>query len=280
MLDNTPSTYSLQPSNGLPIPSWTGSVSDDNLNKLSKLLELLSNVDDVRKYIPKFVRRNAIMFQKAFSILECDGNEMTPKRVLKNSIENRSSNNQIKRKLFSGKPNSKVYRIDIRLKNNIKSNSSSKMGKQGMTPLRKVGENYSISLDPEMNINRGKYIRRNNTNNNNSRINNKRSILNGNNDSGYWERIKINDERKQVESKIKAKASREQIDINKNKYHLRKYRSGINPENNSSLNTPYQYKATKFGNEPFGNYLNSNDYINLYAKISTSNFGNSNLQFE
>ena len=280
MLDNTPSTYSLQPSNGLPIPSWTGSVSDYNLNKLSKLLELLSNVDDVRKYIPKFVRRNAIMFQKAFSILECDGNEMTPKRVLKNSIENRSSNNQIKRKLFSGKPNSKVYRIDIRLKNNIKSNSSSKMGKQGMTPLRKVGENYSISLDPEMNINRGKYIRRNNTNNNNSRINNKRSILNGNNDSGYWERIKINDERKQVESKIKAKASREQIDINKNKYHLRKYRSGINPENNSSLNTPYQYKATKFGNEPFGNYLNSNDYINLYAKISTSNFGNSNLQFE
>jgi len=280
LLDNTPSTYSLQPSNGLPIPSWTGSVSDYNLNKLSKLLELLSNVDDVRKYIPKFVRRNAIMFQKAFSILECDGNEMTPKRVLKNSIENRSSNNQIKRKLFSGKPNSKVYRIDIRLKNNIKSNSSSKMGKQGMTPLRKVGENYSISLDPEMNINRGKYIRRNNTNNNNSRINNKRSILNGNNDSGYWERIKINDERKQVESKIKAKASREQIDINKNKYHLRKYRSGINPENNSSLNTPYQYKATKFGNEPFGNYLNSNDYINLYAKISTSNFGNSNLQFE
>ena len=68
-MDNTPSTYSMQPSNGLPIPSWTGNSSDDHLYRIAHILEKLSEVDDVRSYIPQIVRNARVLYSKASAIL-------------------------------------------------------------------------------------------------------------------------------------------------------------------------------------------------------------------
>jgi Dullard-like phosphatase family protein len=48
LLDNTPSTYSLQPDNGVPIPSFMGDAADDELMRVLPRLRVLAAAKDVR----------------------------------------------------------------------------------------------------------------------------------------------------------------------------------------------------------------------------------------
>lgn len=67
IVDNLPSSYSNHPSNGLPIESWYGSISDRELDMTFKVLECLSSVHDVRDYIPKIVVSNKISMGNLYS---------------------------------------------------------------------------------------------------------------------------------------------------------------------------------------------------------------------
>ena len=58
-------SYVFNQENGLPITSWYDDKGDNELYQLSPLLEFLSNVSDVRKYIPKMVENNTISYVKA-----------------------------------------------------------------------------------------------------------------------------------------------------------------------------------------------------------------------
>jgi len=53
IIDNTPEVYKLHRDNAIPIPSWFDDVRDDCLIRLIPLLEQLSEVGDVRHFIPK-----------------------------------------------------------------------------------------------------------------------------------------------------------------------------------------------------------------------------------
>ena len=62
ILDNNPTAYSLNHYNGFPIKSWFEDKNDDELLKITPILEFLSYVPDVREYIKKIVSQNKVQF--------------------------------------------------------------------------------------------------------------------------------------------------------------------------------------------------------------------------
>jgi len=68
----------------LPILSWYDDPKDRCLFELIPLLESLAEVDDVRKYIPKFVTTDhKVDFQRASHVLS----NSTPKNMKKQKME-------------------------------------------------------------------------------------------------------------------------------------------------------------------------------------------------
>lgn len=57
IVDNSPNAYHFHPENAVPILSWYDDPDDKCLFEMLPLLEALSQVDDVRKVIPRFVNR-------------------------------------------------------------------------------------------------------------------------------------------------------------------------------------------------------------------------------
>lgn len=70
IIDNSPSSYSLQPCNGIPIKSWVGDKNDEELKELMSVLELLAKVDDVRDYLRELVIDNKINYEDAMKLLK------------------------------------------------------------------------------------------------------------------------------------------------------------------------------------------------------------------
>ena len=69
IIDNSPNSYALQPENAFPILSWYDDPADRCLDQMIPLLENISTVDDVRKYIPLFVKNNEIDYAAAHRVL-------------------------------------------------------------------------------------------------------------------------------------------------------------------------------------------------------------------
>ena len=57
IIDNNPTSYALNKSNGIPIQTWIDDPNDKELIKLIPLLKYLANVDDVRPIIKKIVNK-------------------------------------------------------------------------------------------------------------------------------------------------------------------------------------------------------------------------------
>jgi len=68
IIDNSPTSYMLQPECGLPILSWYDDPQDRALYEMIPLLIELSKVHDVRDAIPNFVRANQIEFPLAIQV--------------------------------------------------------------------------------------------------------------------------------------------------------------------------------------------------------------------
>ena len=62
ILDNSPNSYILNKENGLPITTWFDDEDDRELYNITQILEFLSDVDDVRVFIPKFVIGDEISY--------------------------------------------------------------------------------------------------------------------------------------------------------------------------------------------------------------------------
>ena len=56
--------------NGLPILSWFDNREDKELLYFQPLLKFLAKVDDVRKYIKKFIKNNSINYEIANKIIK------------------------------------------------------------------------------------------------------------------------------------------------------------------------------------------------------------------
>jgi RNA polymerase II subunit A small phosphatase-like protein len=68
IIDNSPTSYMLQPECALPILSWYEDMKDKALYDLIPLLIELSKVDDVREAIPRFVKNNIVDFPLAMRL--------------------------------------------------------------------------------------------------------------------------------------------------------------------------------------------------------------------
>ena len=88
IIDNNPISYAVNQDNGIPILTWHYDKNDNELMKLIPILEFLSNVEDVRLYIIKFVKRNTN--EVDFNVVNEILNEN--KRINLNNNNNTNSN--------------------------------------------------------------------------------------------------------------------------------------------------------------------------------------------
>ena len=70
IVDNSPIAYTFDSDNGLPIKTWIDDPDDRELMKLVPILEFLSKVKDVRKFIDQFVYNNKILYEEALEIIK------------------------------------------------------------------------------------------------------------------------------------------------------------------------------------------------------------------
>lgn len=107
ILDNIPASYCLQPRNGIPIKSWLGDPNDTELKKYTPLLEKLSKVTDVRKYIQEIVEKNTnkIQFNKC-GIMNRKNDEEEGPSPLNDVGELFEKGIGFLKKLFGGRSNS------------------------------------------------------------------------------------------------------------------------------------------------------------------------------
>ena len=83
LVDNNPISYSYNICNGIPIKTWHYDKTDQELIKLIPVLRFLSNVNDVRDYIPKFVDNDEIDFRKINLMINEISNENVQNKYLK-----------------------------------------------------------------------------------------------------------------------------------------------------------------------------------------------------
>ena len=76
ILDNNPTAYSLNHYNGFPIKSWFEDKNDDELLKITPILEFLSYVPDVRDYIKKIVSQNQVQFDQVKQVIRNYNNNL------------------------------------------------------------------------------------------------------------------------------------------------------------------------------------------------------------
>ena len=93
IIDNNPISYLYNKDNGIPIISWHSCRSDKELFKLIPLLELLSNVDDVRIIIKKVVNGSFINYTEV--------NKLIKKNCLNNIKINNDDKNDDNKNIFT-----------------------------------------------------------------------------------------------------------------------------------------------------------------------------------
>ena len=178
IVDNSPLCYSLHPENGLPISNWFEDKSDRELFKIVPILEFLSNVRDVREFIPRFVGYdNQIDYIRAKQIINNSSSRVNTRdnkeEKQKNSNNNNNNNNNNK---------SKGKEINIQIINNSSRNNNNKnnlFGKQKLVEIAMKNIIASVNRNCAKNI-----INQNSTKNNNNIINynqNQNPVKNNNN---------------------------------------------------------------------------------------------------
>ena len=86
IVDNSPLAYLLNSDNGLPILTWFDDRNDQELYKITPVLEFLSGVPDVREYIGKIVVNNEISYINARKVIN-EYNEKNKKKINENEIK-------------------------------------------------------------------------------------------------------------------------------------------------------------------------------------------------
>lgn len=249
LVDNNPISYSINQQNGIPILTWQYDKSDKELLKLIPVLELLSNVDDVRSYIPRFVELNEINYTKV--------------KVLMNEFDN--ENNQ--KKYLRSRPRSNTKILHERKENNSdqrKSNLNNSVKKEN---IKKNINNSNNNLTRSQIISEGKTNKYFNNNNSNQKA---KSQSNNNKNSAKNNKEKKDNNKKKsseemIESKFKDYLTNNEE--NNKKEHERK-----NLYNNSS------YKRDNYLQKDI--ISNNNNYSTKTQNVNNSSSSNNRFEFK
>ena len=194
IVDNSPLSYAFHPKNGIPILTWFEDKNDRELYEIIPILEFLSNVPDVRDFIPKFVEDNKINYEKV--------NEFIKNYKVKEIYISENKNDEKTKKHNNYKNNEKEINIEIINnntynnyidKNSINNDINNKENKREKSRANKdnlvememkniiasVNPNSFIQNDPQLKNNKGNSknkiisIQTKNKNKEESKINNK-----------------------------------------------------------------------------------------------------------
>ena len=165
IVDNSPLSYSFHPNNGLPILSWFDDYNDNELDKITPILIFLSNVEDVREYIPKLVKNNEISYLDAEKLLEEQGlisdyfssQIIKTENILENSKQEKSLKTSISKDEKENNDNEnkkKIKKLNINIQivqNNINNINNIISGKQNKDMKNKLVKYLEIINDTEKN---------------------------------------------------------------------------------------------------------------------------------
>ncbi len=152
IVDNSPLSYSLHPKNGLPILTWFEDKSDRELFEIMPILEFLSNVPDVREFIPKFVGLNnkinygqANEFIRNYTGQKNTFPEKKDEETKKNNLINQNKDNEIN-------PNSNNQNIIQNKNNNNDNKENIELNKNNYINTNKesIGTNKNKLVDLAM----------------------------------------------------------------------------------------------------------------------------------
>ena len=129
IVDNLPASYKLQKMNGLPIRAFMGGKTDHILADLTFILEFLSQVEDVRTYISKFVLNDIILYEKA-------------NLIIKNEFEMQNSVGINQQKLETNKTNVKLNTPEKNCYNNDEMIIENNFELLGINTSRTKNEKY------------------------------------------------------------------------------------------------------------------------------------------
>ena len=301
IVDNSPLAYLLNSDNGLPILTWFDDKYDQELYKITPVLEFLSEVPDVREYINKMVVNNEISYINARKVINDyheknkKKNNEKEKREIKTNNKNKisednfeindgSDNNlaiinkqdknqqQININIINNNITNYIYENNKQIKdenisdNIIKGEIDNKIPNHNFNPNSIIASVAKSDIIPKFNP-LTPFIKENKAKNKNSnstnKINNNKNIILKNNSQN-----KINNYvHKKSEStgygyKLKAKKKNfDEIDNNMNNS-----KNNMNKNNPVRNNTNYNYNS-KSQNKHEQNMKNNVNKNNKSAKI-------------
>ena len=301
IVDNSPLAYLLNSDNGLPILTWFDDKYDQELYKITPILEFLSEVPDVREYINKMVVNNEISYINARKVINDyheknkKKNNEKEKREIKTNNKNKisednfeindgSDNNlaiinkqdknqqQININIINNNITNYIYENNKQIKdenisdNIIKGEIDNKIPNHNFNPNSIIASVAKSDIIPKFNP-LTPFIKENKAKNKNSnstnKINNNKNIILKNNSQN-----KINNYvHKKSEStgygyKLKAKKKNfDEIDNNMNNA-----KNNMNKNNPVRNNTNYNYNS-KSQNKHEQNMKNNANKNNKSAKI-------------
>ena len=197
IVDNSPLAFAFDTENGLPINSWYEDKTDNELERISIMLEFLSKVDDVREYIELFVENNEIKYEQSIKFINSINNDIeiitSKKDKESDAINIKNVNNDINSMDKNKKNNSNFSLHDLLINNKMKGNlnflnNNIKKSKTYKNILL-LDDNKIISSNSQKNINMiNNKINlekkdNNNTNNNSKNKNNNNNIFKDNKQS-------------------------------------------------------------------------------------------------
>ena len=130
ILDNSPLAYSFDNDNGLPIKAWYEDKNDNELDKVFPLIDFLSNVKDVKKFIKQFVINNEINFDVANDLIKLF-NENINKFNISNSFVSKKNKTKENEKIVNNiKQNNRIHEKEINNNNKENNNNNVNLKKE------------------------------------------------------------------------------------------------------------------------------------------------------
>lgn len=110
IIDNTPTAFSLNKENGIPITTWFEDDRDRELYNLIPILEFLSSVPDVREFIPKFVINDEVSYLASMDIMRKHKNNN--KKYMRYKTANMNNIKSVEKILKEEKVNSNLKIVE------------------------------------------------------------------------------------------------------------------------------------------------------------------------
>ena len=297
IVDNSPLSYIFHPNNGLPILSWFDDKNDKELYNIIPILEFLSDVYDVREYIPKFVINNQISYNNAMKIINEYNENKKEKKKVKNMNTSRSKKYEINIQIVQNNINNIMTESQKEnLRNQLINNYANKNNENDKLKIIELSKNeiiYNITQNNTSN-NFKKITHSNDKNKNKKFFNNNTEITelkanlqkNKNNDSQRLRKKTvrfISYNKNSISNNTHVKRNSNSNSIYSKKNLSETYNTSVNYDSNTKRYIKNN-NINVFNSNPLtqkrkiNNYLNNNKNCKLIVVLDSSDTNNNSLK--